>query len=108
MNTSGIRPQEFNVLVKPKQVEEKTAGGLHLPKSAIEKDEFGRTEGKLVAVSPMAFTFEGDWPDGRESEKPQIGNEVIFFKYQATELTGRDGDKYWLMKDKDIAGVYDE
>jgi len=104
MNTSGIRPQEYNVLVKPDDVEATTKGGLIIPATKIEKDEFARTEGKLVATSPMAFSFE-DWPTDAADQKPQIGDRVIFSRYQATEVTGRDGAKYWLMKDKAIAGV---
>ena len=102
MNNSGIRPMEYNVLVKPVDVEKATKGGLLLPESAIEKEEFGRMEGVLVAASPMAFKFE-DWPD--DVPGPMIGDRVVFSRYQATELTGRDGGKYWMMKDRSIAGV---
>lgn len=102
MNTSGINPVEYNVLVLPKQVETKTAGGVFLPDTKIEKDEFARMEGELVAVSPLAFSY-ADWPE--ESMKPQVGERVLFSKYNATEIMGQDGKKYWIMKDKSIAGV---
>lgn len=104
MNGSGIRPMEYNVLVLPKEVEEKTKGGVFLPEQAKEKEEFGRMEGLLVAVSPMAFSFD-EWPPDQEGQKPQVGDRVMFSKYQATEITGKDGKKYWLMKDRSIAGV---
>ena len=99
MNTSGIRPMEYNVLVRPKEVEAQTSGGLFLPEDTIEKEQFGRMEGTLVATSPMAFSFE-DWPQDREGEKPMVGDTVVFSRYQATEITGKDAAKYWLMKDK--------
>lgn len=102
MNTSGIQPMEFNVLVLPSEVEAKTKGGIILADETLEKEQFGRMEGTLVAVSPLAFSF-ADWPD--PAEQPQVGQTVVFSKYQATEVTGRDGRKYWLMKDKSIAGV---
>lgn len=101
MNTSGIRPCEYNVLVKPAPVEKATAGGLILPESKVEKDEFARMEGVLVAVSRRAFTFDGPALD----DDPRVGDRVVFSRYQATELTGKDGEKYWLLKDKSIAGV---
>ena len=103
MNQSGIRPMEYNVIVKPDDVETTTKGGLIIPPSKIEKDEFARTEGTLVAASPMAFSFT-DWPADDDS-KPRVGDRVVFSRYQATEVTGRDGGKYWIMKDKAIAGV---
>ncbi len=105
MSGSGIKPMEYNVLVRPKAVEEKTSGGLYLPDSTKEKDEFGRTEGVLVAVSPLAFSY-AEWPD--EADKPKVGDRVFFSRYQATEITGRDGETYWLMQDKSIAGVYED
>lgn len=105
MNTSGIQPMEYKVLVKPKAVEEKTAGGLIIPEIKREKDEFGRTEGMLVATSPLAFSF-ADWPEG--ARKPAIGDHVFFSRYQADEITGKDGETYWLMQDQSIAGVFDD
>lgn len=101
MNTSGIYPSEYNVLVKPRPVEEKTAGGLFLPDIKKEKDEFARMDGTLVAVSPVAFSYAA-FPEGTT---PQVGESVIFSKYQATEITGADGEKYWIMKDTAIAAV---
>lgn len=104
MNGSGIKPCEYNVIVLPRQVEEKTKGGLYLPDEFKEREEWARKEGVLVAASPMAFRFD-DWPMDREHEKPQIGQTVVFAKYQAEEFEGADGLKYWLMKDKAIIGV---
>lgn len=102
MTDCGIQPMEYNVIVKPDVVEEKTAGGLYIPEDKKEKDEFAQTIGTLIAVSPMAFAF-ADWPDG--ARKPQVADRVIFSRYQATEVKGQDGKKYWLMKDRVIAGV---
>ena len=99
VNQSGIRPMEYNVLVSPKEVE------TILADETLEKEQFGRMEGTLVAVSPVAFDF-AEWPEGEERPKP--GDHVIFSKYNATEITGRDGAKYWLMKDRSIAGVMEQ
>lgn len=104
MNNSGIRPVQYMVIVKPDDVEKTTKGGIILPDTKVEKDEFQRMEGVLVAVSPMAFTFK-DWPAGMDDQKPRVGNRVTFARYNATEITGRDGGKYWLMKDESILGV---
>ena len=101
MNTSGIYPTEYNVLVKPRTLEERTAGGLYLPDDKKEKDSYARMDGTLVATSPVAFTY-AEFPEGTV---PQVGDDVIFSKYQATEITGSDGEKYWIMKDTAIAAV---
>lgn len=96
-NPSGIRPLEYNVLVRPREIEEKTKGGLYLPDEHREREQFAQTEGEIVAMSPLAFNYDTD------AERPAIGARVMFFKYQATEVRGRDGGRYWLMKDKAIA-----
>lgn len=102
--SSGINPCEYNVLVKPKVVEEKTAGGIFIPDDTKEREQYAMTEGVLVAVSPAAFTFNYEgWPEG--TYVPQVGDRVYFARYQATEIKGEDGEKYWLMKDKSIAAT---
>ena len=104
LNESGINPVEYNVLVLPSEVETQTKGGLLLADSTVEKEQFGRMEGTLTAVSPMAFTFL-DWPAHEEDKKPKVGDTVMFSKYAASEITGKDGKTYWVMKDKSIVGV---
>lgn len=101
-NNSGISPMHYNVLVRPDDVKTQTAGGIILPDEIKEKDAFGRTEGTLVAISPLAFTY-AEWPVG--ARKPQVGDRVVFPRYQAVEMKGRDGGKFWMMKDEAVAGV---
>lgn len=103
-NSSGITPLEYNVLVKPKTVEEKTSGGLLLPDAAREKEQFGQMEGEIVAISPGAFTFNYEgWPE--DAPIPKVGDRVVFGRYNATAMKGVDGETYWMMKDKSLAGV---
>jgi co-chaperonin GroES (HSP10) len=105
MNGSGIMPMGFNVLVKPEDVEKTTKGGIILPDVKLEKDEFGRMEGILVATSPMAFSY-AEWP--KDFPKPQPGDRVLFSRYAGNEVMGKDGGKYWLMKDESIVGVMND
>ena len=102
-NPSGIRPVEFNVLVKPKEVEERTAGGIIVPDIARDREQVAAVEGEIVAVSPLAFTYE-DWGD---HEKPKVGDRVYFAKYAGMLVKGRDGVEYRLLKDKDLGAVID-
>lgn len=102
-NPSGINPTEYKVLVKPKAVEEKTAGGIFIPDESREREQYASTEGELVAISPLAFTYEDRWPEG--FEKPKVGDRVIFAKYAGTKLKGKDGGEYRIVNDRDIAAV---
>lgn len=105
LNGSGINPLEYRVLVLPKEVEAKTKGGLYLPETKVEKEEFQRREGIIVAMSPMAFC-NPDWPES--APKPQIGDSVMFARYQADEIMGRDGRAYWIMADKSIIATIED
>ena len=100
----ALTPLHDRVLVRRVEGEEKTAGGLILADETREKEQFGQIEGVLVDASPMAFAFE-DWPQDAEDQKPKVGDRVVFRRYEAAEVKGRDGEVYWMMKDKAISGV---
>ncbi len=102
VNTSGWMPVEYKIIVKPVEIAEKTKGGLLLPESVKERDGFGRTEGVLVAKAPGAFMFE-DYP--KDARKPEIGDHLMFPRYQANEFKGADGETYWVMQDKAVIAV---
>lgn len=101
-NPSGIFPTEFKVVVKPVEVKEKTAGGIIVPEESRERMQYAAQEGVLVAVSPLAFSYE-KWPEGYEP--PQIGSRVLFAKYAGAKVKGRDGVDYRLINDRDVAAV---
>lgn len=100
-NKSGIFPIEYKILVAPIEVDEKTKGGIIIPDQTKERDQFAQMQGTLVAVSPLAFSYEGtvEW------SKPKPGDKVLFAKYAGTVVDGKDGKKYRLVNDKDVAAV---
>jgi len=98
----GIKPMEFNCLILPRKVSEKTAGGLYVPRGAVEREDEAGDEGLLVSMSPLAFN-EADFPDPEAVPAP--GDVVMFARYAGKSFTGADGRIYRLMKDKDVLGV---
>lgn len=98
----GIKPSEYNVLVAPEDTEELTAGGIILPASTKETNDIATVFGRLVAVSPHAFSYAIAWPVG---SMPKVGDAVVFAKYAGNLILGADGREYRLCKDKDIAAV---
>lgn len=105
-NTSGIKPVEFNVVVRPRPVEAtiRTKSGFELikPIETVESEQNAAVVGELVAVSPHAFSYE-DWPKNEPPPKP--GATVLYAKYSGMKHTGRDGVDYVILKDKDVAAV---
>lgn len=102
-NPSGIRPTEFKCLIQPKDVDEKTAGGIIIPTSTKDAEEHAVTEGTLIAVSHLAFTYATaeEWA----GLKPKAGDHVIFAKYAGVRVKGKDGRKYVLINDKDVVAT---
>jgi co-chaperonin GroES (HSP10) len=100
----GIKPSEYNVLIIPEDTEEVTAGGIILATSTKEMNDISTMRGRLVAVSPHAFSYSSDWPEG---SMPEVGQAVLFAKYAGTLVKGLDGKEYRLCKDKDVAAVMD-
>lgn len=100
----GIVPCEFNVLIAPEEVEEKTKGGIILPDTTKEVDQLAAMRGRLVAVAPMAGA--SIWPEGEGRPKP--GDAVYFAKYAGILVKGRDDRDYRACKDKDLIAVIEE
>lgn len=96
-NQSGIEPLEYNVLVRPKDVDKKTAGGLIIPEREHERMQWAEVRGVVVCVSKDAFD------SFRSSANP--GDEVIFARHVGMTTKGSDGVDYKLIKDKDILAV---
>lgn len=101
MNESGLKPMEYNVVVRMDPTEQKTAGGIILPSSKTDRDELATDEGTLVALSPHAFTY-AEWPE--DADQPSPGDRVMFAQY-AGRIWERGGVKYRILKDKDIVAV---
>ena len=102
-NLTGIYPTEFKVLILPDPVEEVTKGGIIVPTSKAEADKYATIEGRIVAVSHLAFTYATaeEWGDN----KPKPGDRVIFAKYAGVRHKAKDGQEYLLVNDKDIVAV---
>lgn len=101
----GFNPFEYNVIVAVAKAVEKTTGGIIIPLETNEKMEASYQVGRLVRKSPIAFNYDQFGPDARP---PQNGDIVMFARYGGTLFTGKDGNQYRIMKDKDIAGTYEE
>jgi chaperonin GroES len=97
----GIEPTEFQCLVIMAEFEAKTAGGIILTDATREKEGWGSAHARLLAVSPLAFTYTDrkDWP------APRVGDVVHTGKYPGDEVIGRDGKTYRLITDREISGI---
>ena len=94
VNPSGIEPLEFNVLVKQRETEKRTKGGLLLPDDHHERQQWAEIRASVVAISPRAFEDLG--------ASCSVGDEVIIAKHAGAVVEGIDGVEYRIVKDKDV------
>jgi co-chaperonin GroES (HSP10) len=107
VNTSGIVPTEFKVLIEPKEVETVTKGGIILADQTTTAEKYATIEGTIIDVSHLAFTYatEDEWA----GHKPRAGQRVIYAKYAGVRTKGpKDGKDYILVNDKDICAVFED
>ncbi len=102
MSKSGLNPLEYNVVIQPDGVEERSAGGIILVTNDRSKWEV--QEGIIDALSVHAFSY-ADWPEG--ARVPKVGDRVMFAKF-AGALVTRNGVEFRVCKDKDLVAVLDE
>ena len=91
-----IRPLHDRVVVRRKEEEEKTAGGIVLPGNAKEKP----SQGEVVAVGNGRVLDNGE----TRSLAVKVGDTVVFGQY-AGNTVKVDGEELLIMSENDIFGV---
>jgi chaperonin GroES len=91
-----IKPLGDRVIVKAKEAEETTKGGIILPDTAKEKP----IEGTVVAVGAGKVTEEGKLV----TMSVKVGDVVLYGKYSGTEIK-IDGEEYLIMRESDVYGI---
>jgi len=91
-----FRPLHDRVLLRRVEQEAKTAGGIIIPDTAVEKP----MEGEIVAVGTGHVNDNGDVRPLDVAE----GDRVIFSKWAGTEVQV-NGEELMVMKESDIIGI---
>lgn len=97
-------PLGARVLLKPLEVEEKTAGGIFLPDSALEKESAMVQDAEIVAMGKLAFMHEVGGKLEVYPDKPKVGDKVRIIKYVG-DAFNINGEKFRLVNDCDILAV---
>lgn len=98
MNTSGLYPVEYKILIEPESVEQKTASGIILTDKVTDREKMAQVRGKLIAVGGNAFE---DWLP----PIPKVGDTVSYAKYAGLIVEGANGKEMRLCNDKDITAI---
>jgi chaperonin GroES len=93
-----FKPLHDRVVVKPLELDTKTAGGIIIPESAQEKP----MQGKVVGVGPGNRGDDGEL----QAMDVKVGDVVLYGKWSGTEIKIA-GDDVLIMRESDIMGVID-
>lgn len=104
-NMKGIKPLRGYILVKPIEVDEKTAGGLYKPDSSNEK----QGKGKVIAVGYIPIEYEKLFLEyGAPTWKPEIkAGDVIAYKQWSQDEIKENGKTYVFVSFTNLLGKYD-
>ena len=91
-----IRPLQDRVVVRRKEEETKTAGGIVLPGSAAEKP----AQGEVIAVGPGRILANGE----KRPVDLKVGDTVVFGKY-ASNTIKIDNEELLILNESEIYGV---
>lgn len=95
-NTPKIRPLSDRIVVEPKELESKTAGGIVIPDTA-DKDK--PMQGTVIAIG------NGKYIEGKILPlQVKIGDKILFGKYAGTNIKLDEKD-YLVMREEDVMGV---
>lgn len=104
-----IEPFEFQVLLAMAEFSRTTSSGLMIPESIADREDWGATHARILAVSPMAFNYV-ELPPG--ARVPQVGDIVFCGRFPGDEVPAADKDqpgranrKYRLCSDREIKAV---
>jgi len=92
----NIRPLQDRVVVKRKEEETKSAGGIVLPGSATEKP----AQGEVVAVGPGRLMDNGEI----RPVDVKVGDTVLFGKYASNTVKIGD-DELLILNESEIFGM---
>lgn len=93
-----FKPLHDRVVVKPLELDNKTAGGIIIPDSAQEKP----MQGRVVGVGPGNRGDDGEL----QAMDVKVGDVVLYGKWSGTEIKIA-GDEVLIMRESDIMGVID-
>ncbi|HEY7884002.1 MAG TPA: co-chaperone GroES [Cellvibrionaceae bacterium] len=93
----NIRPLHDRVVVRRKEEEQKTAGGIVLPGSAKEKPN----QGEVLAVGNGRVLENGDV----RPVDVKVGDTVVFGKYAGSDTIEIDGEELVILSETDIKAV---
>lgn len=98
-----IIPLLHTILIKPDEVETKTASGIVIPDMVTDKERKAVEYGTVVTVGERAFIDYGCDPTLLKG-----GDRISFARYSGKGIKDVDGTEYILINDIDVLAKIEE
>jgi len=79
---TDLKPMGDRIVIRPKDQDQVTTGGIFLPDSAKERPQ----KGEVVAIGPGRILNNGKLVE----MEVQVGDQIIYSKYAGTEIQVED------------------
>jgi chaperonin GroES len=105
-----IKPLHDWALVRPKEAEERTYGGIYVPDTAKERPQ----EGEVIAIGEGKFVEEEK--EGKTKGKKEkkfvkttlkVGDRILYEKYGARKIE-IDGEEIYMVREEDVLGCFEK
>jgi len=97
-------PKGFRLLIAIPDVNETTAGGVHIPDELKTREETATIVGFVLKAGPDAYSDEARFPSGPWCKE---GDFVIFRSYSGTRFKFR-GKEFRIINDDTVEAVVDD
>jgi|SRR5579863_5204078 len=99
-----IKPLHDWAVIRPKEAEDRTPGGLIVPDSAKERPE----EGEVISIGEGKFVSEKETKGKSEKKEKKFvktdlkpGDHIIYEKYGARKIE-IDGTEFFMVREEDV------
>ena len=96
---STVEAQFYRLIIKIKETEELSSGGIYLSEGQRRRENISSTEGIIVSIGPIAFDSIPNL-----KQRPKIGDHVIIAKHAGSQFKRQDGE-YRIINDEDILAI---
>ena len=97
-------PKGYRLLIAMPQVDDKTAGGVHLPDELKARENVAAIVGMVVSMGPDAYADPKKFPNGPYCK---AGDFVIFRSYSGTRVKV-ESQEFRIINDDTVEAVVDD
>jgi co-chaperonin GroES (HSP10) len=101
--TCPLTPARYHLILKMRQMEQKTAGGIILTEQTVQQNSDAEVVGQVISVGPDAFADQTKFPSGASCK---VGDWVVVKRYAPTSWFLEDVH-YKIIPDTEIIATID-